>query len=351
MTIIQFDSGSAYDFFISLVVLHNPASFGLRPSWAAGVRSRLPASQREFLERSIPFLGAPLAWLHDLVDPPRNAAAALDALGQISPADRLARLTFTPETPARLRQALLETADSGQASPAARELLQAELGAKRHPPPPATLDHCLRAWSRPDSFGDELLHALRAYLAVYFAAEEARIQPVLLAGLENARRLAAEYPLTEVIETLSRGVSIEDLGSAGRLTLIPSYWSTPLIFFHQLAEKRALLVFGCRPAHLSLAGGGAVPPTLVETFKALGDPTRLRILRFLAQQPHTPAALAQRLRLRPPTVVHHLNILRLAGLVHISLHAGGERRYALRRGGVNDAFAALQPFLDTPEET
>ncbi len=350
MTRILFDSGSAYDFFISLVVLHSPAEFGLRPSWAAGVRSRLPASPREFFERSVPFLGAPLAWLHDLPDPQRDAAAALDALRQIPPEQRLARLTFTTDTPAALRQALLDTATSGQASPAARELLKAQFNTKRHVPPPHTLDYCLIAWSRAAEFGEELLEALDAYRTVFFAAEEAHIQPLLHAGQDIARRLTAAHPLAAVIETLTRGVSIEEIASAAQLTLIPSYWSTPLIFFQRLPENRALLVFGCRPAHLSLAGGGAVPPALVDSFKALGDPTRLRILRFLAQQPLTPAGLAQRLRLRPPTVIHHLNILRLAGLVHIRLHAGGERRYALRHEGMDEALAALQRFLDTPEE-
>lgn len=351
MTQTLYDNGSAYDFFISLVVLHNPADFGLRPSWAAGVRSRLPASQREFFERSLPFLGTPLAWVHDLLTPPRDAAAALNALRQIPPEHRLAQLTLTTKTPAALRQALLETAASGRASPAVRDLLKAEFNTKRHAPPPETLDHCLRAWSRAAEFGEDWLLALQTYQTVFFAAEEPRIQPVLDAGLEHARCLTAAHPLAEVIDTLTRGVSIEELASAAQLTLIPSYWSTPLIFFQHLPENRALLVFGCRPAHLSLAGGGAVPPALVDSFKALGDPTRLRILRFLAQQPLTPAALAQRLRLRPPTVIHHLNILRLAGLVHIRLQAGGERRYALRHEGMDEALAALQRFLESPEES
>jgi len=89
---------------------------------------------------------------------------------------------------------------------------------------------------------------------------------------------------------------------------------------------------------------------LVDTFKALGDPTRLRILRFLAQQPLTPAALAERLRLRAPTVIHHLNALRRAGLVHIRLDADGERRYDLRREGLNETLTALHRFLDSTEE-
>ena len=45
------DWGTAYDFFVSLSVLHNPQTFGLRAAWAAGMRSRLPSGERESLEQ------------------------------------------------------------------------------------------------------------------------------------------------------------------------------------------------------------------------------------------------------------------------------------------------------------
>ncbi len=347
---IRFETGTAYDFFISLIVLHNPADFGLRPSWAAGVRSRLPAAQREFFERSTPFLGVPLGWLHDLPLPRKDTAAVLDALEQIPAAERLPRLTLTPELRREVHEALREIAATGRATADIRALLKAELDSKRRIPPPGTLDHWIAAWSQPAAFGEVWLAALRAYHAVYFAEEETRLPISLENGLQQAARLLNELPLAQGIETLTRGVSIEEIQHVRQLTLIPSYWSTPFIFFQRLEGERALLVYGCRPTHLSLAGGGAVPLTLVDTFKALGDPTRLRILRFLAQQPLTPAALAERLRLRPPTVIHHLNALRRAGLVHIRLDADGERRYDLRREGLNETLTTLHNFLETNEE-
>ena len=47
---LAWDQGSAYELFVSLMVLHDPERFGLRASWAAGVRSRLPAAERKLLE-------------------------------------------------------------------------------------------------------------------------------------------------------------------------------------------------------------------------------------------------------------------------------------------------------------
>ena len=94
-----------------------------------------------------------------------------------------------------------------------------------------------------------------------------------------------------------------------------------------------------------LVPGDTVPPGLVEAMKAMADPTRLRILRYLAEGPQTPSQLARRLRLRPPTVTHHLNTLRLAGLVEIIIHAEGERGYALHTGGVQRAMNHFHEFI------
>jgi biotin operon repressor len=67
----------------------------------------------------------------------------------------------------------------------------------------------------------------------------------------------------------------------------------------------------------------AVPPgepgepleQLVNFFKALADPNRLKILGLLAQQPLSVEQLAEMLELRPSTVSHHLQYLAHEGLV------------------------------------
>ena len=73
---ILWDSGTAYELFISLHVLHEPDSFGIRPSYAAGVRSRIPAVERKLLEDIYPFSGVPLKWLHSLPAPKAYFASA-----------------------------------------------------------------------------------------------------------------------------------------------------------------------------------------------------------------------------------------------------------------------------------
>lgn len=55
---------------------------------------------------------------------------------------------------------------------------------------------------------------------------------------------------------------------------------------------------------------------LVTFYKALGDPTRVRILAILANGPLHGQALAGKLGVTPPTITHHMAKLREAGVVY-----------------------------------
>ena len=104
-------------------------------------------------------------------------------------------------------------------------------------------------------------------------------------------------------------------------------------------------MFGVRPAEMSLVPGEPVPDTLLRMLKALADPTRLRILHYLSQETMTPAQLSRKLRLRAPTVTHHLSAMRLAGLVHVSLEASGDKVYACRMEAIQSTCNALKNYL------
>src|SRR5215213_5098663 len=67
---------------------------------------------------------------------------------------------------------------------------------------------------------------------------------------------------------------------------------------------------------------------LVEVFKALGDPSRLRILGAVAERPRTGKELADLLAVGAPTVSHHVAKLVDAGLIAVQ-RDGQSRIYAL----------------------
>ena len=76
---------------------------------------------------------------------------------------------------------------------------------------------------------------------------------------------------------------------------------------------------------------GALPdvePALV--FKALGDSTRFAIAGLIGAEPRTAADLAKQLKVSKPTVSHHVQQLREAGLLNEN-YAGGSVQLSLRR--------------------
>lgn len=55
--------------------------------------------------------------------------------------------------------------------------------------------------------------------------------------------------------------------------------------------------------------------TVVEQFKALGDPVRWAIVNELRSGTRCACELSERARVSPPLLSHHLKVLRQAGLI------------------------------------
>lgn len=344
MTTLHWTADTACDFFMSLFVLHHAADFGVRPMWAAGVRQRLTSARREFLERIFSFSGAPLDWISRL-PAPQDAQSALRAVANLAPADRLPALTLPTELPVNARYLLEGVAARGTWTTEER-LELASLYGEGPKPSLAGFDNLLDIWSSLAGNGEKYLAALQEYYTVFFAEEETRIRPALERSLAEARRLSGQLPPAELVEHLSRGVRLENPDSLSDLTLLPSWWVAPLVYLAHSGKGKALLAFGARPEVQSEAEGAEAPEALVNALKSLGDPTRLRILRFLARKPLTPSELARRLRLRPPTIIHHLHLLRLAGLVKVTVGERSEKRYAARLEALQSIHKSLQEFLN-----
>jgi hypothetical protein len=85
---------------------------------------------------------------------------------------------------------------------------------------------------------------------------------------------------------------------------------------------------------------------LVEVFKALGDPSRLRILGAVAERPRTGKELSDLLAVGAPTISHHVAKLVDAGLV-AATRDGQSRVYALD----DAALSALTRLVATRRET
>jgi len=347
---LVWEIGTAYDFFMSLEVLYHPDEYGLRASWAAGVRSRLPAAERKMLEDIQHFLWLPLHWIGGL-PAPKDAASVLWALRQIPADQRPLRMTNPYETPPAIFAALQRVVENRAWDANDLDVFKSFLGACKKGHLVKCCDVYLDWFSRPEEMGELYLSALQAYYHAFFAEEEKRIAPILREGLAQAQELAERLPLLDLLAELSQGVHFEKDFSAAEIVLIPGYWNTPLVVFPKVGSESMAFMFGVRPADMSLVPGEPVPDALLRVLKALADPTRLRILRYLNEETLTPAQLSRKLRLRAPTVTHHLQAMRLAGLVHIIIEEGEDKGYTSRLDAIQAAFKNLESYLtsDHPE--
>lgn len=351
-TTLLWDAGPAYDYFVSLRMLHEPKAWGLRPAWAAGVRARIPAGQRNFLGEVYDLLGVPVEWLQagSLAG---DTETMLQALQEIPPKERLFRLLFPVESPHTAQARSLLAGVSARA-----DWQEPDLRALAADPYMQSTGYdeaylrLLLAWAaRAGTFGERLLPALRSYHEGFFVEEEARIRPYLRQALAAARALAGKSPLETLVAALT-GIRWDRFPTLPSLTLIPSFWlSARVIWGRRQHDGGLFYLFAARPDDVSLVPGDPVPDALLAGLKALADPTRLRILRSLGQAPATPSELARELRLRPPTVVHHLQQLRGARLVQPLLDDSGQRLYGATPGRVAALAALLEHFLGRGRES
>lgn len=151
----------------------------------------------------------------------------------------------------------------------------------------------------------------------------------------TAQRLDLGAPLQEVVPAIAEVSKkkaewrslVDEAAEAGRLALIPGYfggrWSIWDLPYHVVVS------FGgsADPLAEAKSSGQRLAPRL----RALGDPTRLAILLYLAERATSVGEVARRFELAQPTVSAHLRSLRGAGLV-TGTRSDGRTIYQVEQG-------------------
>ena len=82
---------------------------------------------------------------------------------------------------------------------------------------------------------------------------------------------------------------------------------------------------------------------MLETFSALAEPNRYRIVELLRDGPRPVNDIGERLRLNQPQVSKHLRVLKEAGLVDVKPRAQ-QRLYELRGAGLQKLHDWLERY-------
>jgi DNA-binding transcriptional ArsR family regulator len=215
-----------------------------------------------------------------------------------------------------------------------------------------------RLLSKPVVFRDELALVLERFWQTGFKRDWSALETMLRSELFHLRDLYEQSSLTQLTRELSLPVAVDEgagelrpkTGPAimtdhvDRLYIIPSGFNT----------RRWWAKYETKPQRYSLyfpiARGAASPNKIFDddwqapqssrkasravnaesVFRALGDTTRYAIASVLARTPTTSAELARSLKVSKPTITHHVQALRQAGLIDED-PGGGSNRLSLNR--------------------
>ena len=188
---------------------------------------------------------------------------------------------------------------------------------------------------------DRHVRLLRTWHEAYFRG----VDPELLVGLAAERDAMAArvgtMPDGDLVELATNGIRLEPPLDGFGVVLVPQYHDRP---YNEHIHLHELTVF-LYPADVLPTPPGEPPASLRRLTAALADPSRLRILRYLATGTRSLTEVAREIGLAQSTVHHHLVALRAAGLTRTHYGAGANR-YSLRPGALDAVGAELRAFLN-----
>jgi len=332
---IDWDVRPVYDFVFSL-------------SGDAGSTDDLPATDRKWLEDAKAGLPAEVrdaatrlfeseVAIHIavvVVDRPalRTADDVVAAISSSDPSDVIrAMANWSPREPDLTT--LVDRALTGDSS---------ALTALEETMPEYKREARLQMLREPEKTVADLVSVLAAW-AERFSPIESRVSAILERDYEARAADRAALAPVDLIERTTGGIRWLAEGGVKRVILAPSYFSRPYNFLMSASDFR-LFAYPVSDEALESVDPLAAPQSVVRLHRALGDDTRLRILKLLAGRDLYLTEIAQLLELSKPTIKHHLALLRSAGLVTIT-ESGTVIYYSLRRNRLDDASADIKRFL------
>jgi DNA-binding transcriptional ArsR family regulator len=208
-----------------------------------------------------------------------------------------------------------------------------------------------------ESFRDELALVLDRFWKNGFRRDWSALEPEMRAESFRLRDLEEEAPLEDLAGELKLPVSFDakareirpksgepiPYDRIERCIIIPSAFNTRRWWAkYESKTGRVSLYFpvvrDATAANRIVADTGDTstrtrPRSDIDAesvFRALGDTTRYAIASILARSPTTSAELSRSLRVSKPTITHHVQALRAAGLI-AETPAGGSTKLSLSR--------------------
>ncbi|MFI5258104.1 MAG: ArsR/SmtB family transcription factor [Candidatus Limnocylindrales bacterium] len=183
---------------------------------------------------------------------------------------------------------------------------------------------------------------VRAWLPRYEVIE-ARVGRMIERDIAARRAEDATRDPIGFVERATNGIRLVPEQRIRRVILAPSYFGRPYNSLTKVGDVQ-LVCYPIADSALGAADKIDPPAATVRLYRALGDGSRLRILRLLAERDRYLTEIANELELSKPTIKHHLALLRAAGLITLT-EQGNLTYYSLRHDRAEEAGVELRAYL------
>ena len=353
-----------FDLFYALHALASSVPTPL-DRWKEAAIARLP---RDFMRRARGVAPVPIFW-------PLLADALKNTKGVMTVEEILSTLRAMPPNTLRANVlgGIFHDRPTVEALVGRRKTLADVLAAEKHPDAQLLEHFGLRPY-RPDSpaalavsslisdtasYRDEISVVLQSFLQSGFSSDWSQLEPALLREAADVKarseemsiaKLAAELRLPVTFDESSgamqaRSSAVVTLRQIERCYLLPSPFNTRRWWARYDSGDRVTLYFPVwsgptANAVVTASRKKQASPSQIRArtrkvnaeavFRALGDTTRYAIASILARKPTSSADLARSLNVSKPTITHHVQALRAAGLIQEAA-AGGSSLLTLDR--------------------
>ncbi|GKV55022.1 transcriptional regulator [Sporosarcina sp. NCCP-2222] len=191
-----------------------------------------------------------------------------------------------------------------------------------------------------DDLKKHLTKVLTLWHEIVVLPEADQLLAIASRDMKQKRMMQEKLSAEEFVTWATGGTEYSPEPSVSRVLLIPQMSYRPWTIVSDIENTK---VFYYPIPSTSIYPDDPYLPDylLIQKYKALGDETRLRMIKLLSKKDYTLKEIAEQLNIGKSTAHHHLKLLRAASLVGIR-----SSKYVMKPKSITSLPTELQQYLD-----
>ncbi len=180
---------------------------------------------------------------------------------------------------------------------------------------------------------------LKSWYTYYFKGIQDSVLPLIEEDAAEKRELLLKMDASALVEYASGGLVVETPLDLKTVILFPTVHNRPMNTY--CFYQNVLLIQ--YPVDVPEPEESEPPTVLLRMTRALAVPDRLKMLRYVADQPRSLLEMERDLKQPAEALKHHMVLLRTAGLLRTHIGEQSNEKFSIRPDGASE----LQMFLES----